>query len=161
MMKENSRIDEVNQSLKKDRINANLESDTQMDDNSSIEELENELKRKNNKIIELQKKFENAQERIHEVIIQKNSFEKRVNELELKQLSLQLVNYDELKNKFSKLEHRMQITKKQLDDTRNHIELQKQRIKLLEKVIEDLENRGLTDYLRHKFPETFIEYKKK
>ena len=161
MMKENSRIDEVNQFLKKDRINANLESDTQMDDNSSIEELENELKRKNNKIIELQKKFEDAQERIHEVIIQKNSFEKRVNELELKQLSLQLVNYDELKNKFSKLEHRMQITKKQLDDTRNHIELQKQRIKLLEKVIEDLENRGLTDYLRHKFPETFIEYKKK
>jgi len=160
-MKENSRIDEVNQFLKKDRINANLESDTQMDDNSSIEELENELKRKNNKIIELQKKFEDAQERIHEVIIQKNSFEKRVNELELKQLSLQLVNYDELKNKFSKLEHRMQITKKQLDDTRNHIELQKQRIKLLEKVIEDLENRGLTDYLRHKFPETFIEYKKK
>ena len=161
MMKENSRIDAVNMSLKKDKNNANLESDTQKDDNSSVEKLENEMKRKNNEIIEIQKKFEDAQERIHEVIIQKSSFEKRVNELELKELNLQFVKYDELKNKFSKLEHRMQITKKQLDDARNHIELQKQRIKLMEKVIENLENRGLKDYLLRKFPETFIEYKKK
>ena len=87
--------------------------------------------------------------------------------MKLKELSLKFIKCNELKNDFKKLEHRMQITKEQLDEARNLIESQKEsvinaenRVKFMEKVIEDLENRGLKDYLRRRFPETFIEYKK-
>ncbi len=45
-----------------------------------------------------------------------------------------------MKNDYLKLEHRTNITKGHLDETRN-------RIKVQEKVIEDLANRGLTHYL--------------
>jgi len=167
-MKDKSRIDAVNPNNGKDNENiGSLKSQKPTDDKSLVEELENELASKNKEIIQLRIRLEDAQERIHDVILQKESLEKRVNKMELKKLSLKFDKCDELKNNFSKLEHRMQITKEQLDDARNKIKFQENfinlsenRVKFMEKVIDDLENRGLKDYLRRRFPETFIEYKK-
>ena len=167
-MKEKSLICTVNTKNEKNREDTgSLKFQKPSDDNSLVEELEYDLVNKNKEIIELQKRLEDAQERIHDVIILKGSLEKQVNDMKLKELSLKFVKCNELKNDFKKLEHRMQITKEQLDEARNLIESQKEsvinaenRVKFMEKVIEDLENRGLTDYLRRKFPETFIEYKK-
>jgi len=167
-MKEKSLICTVNTKNEKNREDTgSLKFQKPSDDNSLVEELEYDLVNKNKEIIELQKRLEDAQERIHDVILQKESLEKRVNKMELKKLSLKFDKCDELKNNFSKLEHRMQITKEQLDDARNKIKFQENfinlsenRVKFMEKVIDDLENRGLKDYLRRRFPETFIEYKK-
>jgi len=167
-MKEKSLICTVNTKNEKNREDTgSLKFQKPSDDNSLVEELEYDLVNKNKEIIELQKRLEDAQERIHDVIILKGSLEKQVNDMKLKELSLKFIKCNELKNDFKKLEHRMQITKEQLDEARNLIESQKEsvinaenRVKFMEKVIEDLENRGLTDYLRRKFPETFIEYKK-
>lgn len=100
------------------------------------------------------KKLEDTEERFHLTIKDKQILEKRINELELKELSIQLGNYEELKMNHSKLEHRIQITKKQLEDARKYI-------KFMENVIDDLGNRGIVDLLRKRFPETYIEYMKK
>ena len=61
----------------------------------------------------------------------------------------------------------MQVTKNQLDNARKQIKLQdqfvedsKDKIELMERVIHDLENRGLADYMRNRFPESFKDYKK-
>ena len=61
----------------------------------------------------------------------------------------------------------MHVTKNQLDNARKQIKLQNQfvedskdQIEFMELVIHDLENRGLTDFIMNRFPESFKEYKK-
>jgi hypothetical protein len=54
--------------------------------------------------------------------------------------------HQKLKNDHDKLQHRYQITRHLLEEARM--------------VIKDLENRGLMDHLRGKYPESFLEYQK-
>ncbi len=126
---------------------------TSKDDDYTLE-LEKKLAKKENEILLIEKKLEYTEERIHHIIKDKKILEKRINELEFKELSIQLGNYEKLKMDHSKLEHRTEVTKKQLDNARKHI-------KFMENVIEDLKNRGITDLLRRKFPESYFEYLKK
>lgn len=119
-----------------------------------IEKLNRELAEKNNEIKLLQTKFIDSQDRIHDIIIEKDSLKKQINQYELKELELQIGKFEELKNNYNKLEHRLNITKKQLDEARNQIIFHRQ-------VIEDLENRSFMDYLRNRFPESFVDYKEK
>jgi chromosome segregation ATPase len=119
-----------------------------------IEKLNKELAEKNNEIKLLQTKFIDSQDRIHDIIIEKDSLKKQINQYELKELELQIGKFEELKNNYNKLEHRLNITKKQLDEARNQIIFHRQ-------VIEDLENRSFMDYLRNRFPESFVDYKEK
>ncbi len=123
------------------------------DDESSLEELEELLAFKDNEIIELQARLDDAKDRIHDLIVEKGSLEKKNTEQKLKELDLKLGKFEELKNDYLKLEHRTNITKGHLDESRNQIKIQ-------EKVIEELANRGLTDYLLRRYPESFIDYKK-
>ena len=88
--------------------------------------------------------------------------DKRIRDLELMELSLKLDDFEKLKMEHRKLEHRTQITKKQLDEARNKIESQKiyvaeakERVEFMEKVINDLEKRGFTDILRNRYPGNF------
>ncbi|MBP2046006.1 hypothetical protein [Methanobacterium aggregans] len=118
-----------------------------------IEGLEFKLKQKESEIQELREKLQDKYAMLQDRIDEKKILEERVKELELKDISLKLGKLDELTNKNLKLDHRVQVTKKQLDYARNDLELQK-------KVIEDLENRGVLDFLLRRFPETFKEYKK-
>ena len=119
-----------------------------------IKKLNNEIVEKNKEINQLQNKLSESQERIHDIILDKDSLKKQINNFELIQLDIQFGKFEDLKNDYNKLKHRLNVTKEHLDIARDQI-------KFHEKVIEDLENRGFMDYLRNKFPESFIEYKKK
>jgi chromosome segregation ATPase len=119
-----------------------------------IKKLNKEILEKNNEIVQLQNKLSDSHERIHDMILEKGSLKKQINNFELKQLDIQFGKFEELKNDYNKLEHRLNITKEHLDDVRRQIIFNK-------KVIEDLENRGFMDYLRKRFPESFVDYKKK
>jgi chromosome segregation ATPase len=145
-MKERSRIGMDKHDKKNDIESQN--------DKLLIEKLNKELAEKNNEIKLLQTKFIDSQDRIHDIIIEKDSLKKQINQYELKELELQIGKFEELKNNYNKLEHRLNITKKQLDEARNQIIFHRQ-------VIEDLENRSFMDYLRNRFPESFVDYKEK
>lgn len=112
------------------------------------------MAKRETEILKNAKKLEDTEERLHHIIKDKKVLEKRINELELKELSIQLGNYEKLKMDHSKLEHRTQVTRKHLENARKHI-------RFMENVIEDLVNRGITDLLLRKFPESYIKYLKK
>ncbi|MGB7969684.1 MAG: hypothetical protein WCF28_08950 [Methanobacterium sp.] len=145
-MKELSSIDSDNTNNKNDNGAQN--------DKLLIKKLNKEIAEKNNEISQLKNKLTDSNERIHDIILEKGSLKKQINNFELKELDIQFGKFEELKNDYNKLEHRLKITKEQLDKTRL-------KIVFYTKVIEDLENRGFIDYLRNKFPESFINYKKK
>ncbi|MGB9201156.1 hypothetical protein [Methanobacterium sp.] len=145
-MKELSSIDSDNTNNKNDNGAQN--------DKLLIKKLNKEIAEKNNEISQLKNKLTDSNERIHDIILEKGSLKKQINNFELKELDIQFGKFEELKNDYNKLEHRLKITKEQLDKTRLQIVF-------YTKVIEDLENRGFIDYLRNKFPESFINYKKK
>jgi chromosome segregation ATPase len=136
------------------------EDDTKASNNKSkedkllIEKLNKEIAVKNNEIIQLQNKLLDSQEKIHDIIIEKGSLKKTINEFELKELDIRFGKFEELKNDYNKLEHRLNVTKEQLDEIRSQIKFHK-------KVIDDLEKRGFMDYIRKRYPESFINYKKK
>lgn len=117
-----------------------------------IEGLEFKLKQKESEIQELREKLQDKYAMLQDRIDEKRALEKRVKEFELNDATLKMVKLDEVTLENHKLEHRVQVTKKQLDYARNDLELQK-------KVIEDLENRGVLDFLLRRFPESFKEYK--
>ncbi len=165
-MIEHSLSDPDNQDIKKDEYELN--NDKLNGDKISLEEMEKELAERDHVIVQLKNKLLDSQDRIHEVIVEKGSLEKQVKEFELKGLSLQFSNFEQLKNDHDKLEHRLVITKNQLDDARQQIKSQKEyvdnakeRVEFMEIVIDDLANRGLMDFLRNKVPESFITYSKK
>ncbi len=165
-MIEHSLSDTDNQEIKKDEHQP--DNDKLNEDKSSLEEMEKELVERDHVIVQLKDKLVDSQERIHEVIIEKGSLEKQVKEFELKGLSLQFSNFEQLKNDHDKLEHRLVITKNQLDDARQQIKSQKEyvdnakeQVEFMEIVIDDLANRGLMDLLRNRFPESFVTYSKK
>jgi hypothetical protein len=133
-----------------------------------IEDLEVKLRKKQLEISELQEKLQDREELVLDMINGKKILDKRIRDLELMELSLKLDEFEKLKIEHRKLEHRTQITKKQLDAARNKIESQKkyvaeakERVEFMEKVIKDLEKRGFTDLIRNRYPETFIKYQKK
>jgi chromosome segregation ATPase len=145
-MKELSNIDSDSLNNKNDNVSQN--------DKLLIKKLNKEIVEKNNEIIQLQNKLSDSYERIHDIILEKDSLKKQINNFELKQLDIQFGKFEELKSDYNKLEHRLKITKEHLDEAHNQIIFNT-------KVIEDLENRGFMDYLRKRFPESFVNYKKK
>ncbi len=148
-MKERSRIGTV----KLDSNNDTGIPNKVKEDKLLIEKLNKIIKEKNNEIKLLQNKLLDSKDMVHDIIQEKNSLKKRMNQYELDEFNLQIGKFAELKNDYNKIEHRLNITKKQLDTARNQIIFDKQ-------VIEDLKNRSLMDYLRKRFPESFVSYKK-
>lgn len=165
-MDEYSPTDPHNQNKKINKDNPI--NDKLIENEDFIEEMGKELAKKDDIIIQLNDKVLDSMERIHEVILEKRNLEKQVKEFELKELSLKFNNFEKVKNDYNKLSHRLIITKNHLDNARNQINSQKElvdnakeQVKFMEGVIEELENRSLIDFIRKKFPESFIEYKKK
>jgi len=164
IMKENSEIINLKNVSKRD-ISINITDNPKVQD--ICEELEKQLKIKDNKINELQKRLKYSNERIHDIICEKNVIEKELNKLEFQNINLQTGKFEHLKNEYNQLVHRLHITKKQLDNTRKQIKLQNQfieeskdQIKFREQVIDDLEKRGIVDILLNRSSETFKKYKK-
>lgn len=118
-----------------------------------MEELEKQLYQKDLELKNLQEKMTSLEERFQEIQSEKKRLSKRLDELELQKIELKLKNCQEIKDNYLKIKHRSQITKEQLDDTRENL-------KILEGVIEDLKKRGFMDYLLRRFPESFQRYHK-
>lgn len=118
-----------------------------------IEGLELKLKEKEFEIQELRGKLQDKYEMLQDRIEEKKVLEKRLEQFELNDATLKMGKLDEVTLENHKLEHRVQVTRKQLDEARDDLKFQ-------EKVIEDLENRGFLDFLLKRFPESFREYKK-
>lgn len=118
----------------------------------TVEELEKELVVRENEINQLSKKLADANERIHDVIVDKKTLQNKINEFELKDIDLEFGKHEDIKIKHNKLQHRMQVTKKQLDDAR-------ERVKFLESVISSLENRSVLDRIRRRYPEPYLNYR--
>ena len=118
-----------------------------------IDGLELKLKEKESEIQELRVKLQDKYEMLQDRIEEKKVLEKRLEQFELNDATLKLGKLDEVTLENHKLEHRVQVTKKQLNEARDNLKYQ-------EKVIEDLENRGFLDFLLKRFPESFREYKK-
>jgi len=124
------------------------------DEKIRIKELEKEISKKEADIDFLKEKLNNNQEIMLDVIEEKKNLKKIIHDFEVKEVDLRLNNFQDLQRKHHKLDHRLFVTKKQLDEARQDLEFR-------EKVIKDLEKRGVTDYILGRFPESLIEYNKR
>lgn len=119
-------------------------------DNSRIKELEEEIKSKNSAIESLKSRLENNKNILEDIAREKNHLENRVREYELKLVETNITRYQELEGKHQKTVHRLEVTK-------NHLNQAKAEIKSMEKIVEDLANRGLLDHILGRFPESYKE----
>jgi chromosome segregation ATPase len=161
-LKENHQLNDNDSSVEIEKKKQKKLNSTQ---EQQIEDLEKKLIIKDNAILKLQVRLADTEEMLLNVIADKKNLDEKINHLELKDLNLKIGNFEELKMEHSKLAHRTQITKKQLDEARAKIKSQikyvedaKKRVEFMETVINDLENRGLKDFLRSRYPESFLEY---
>jgi len=88
---------------------------------------------------------------LQDAISEKNKVKIQLQEYDLKLTDEKLKQLQNLQEKYNKKVHRVQVTKKQLDDAR--IEIQD-----LKEVIDDLANRGLMDHILGRYPESFKGY---
>jgi len=116
-------------------------------------ELEAELAKKESEIEFFKDKINTNQEIIMDVIDEKKLLKKQIEWYERKELDVKLNNYMDLQRKHHKVEHRLFVTKNLLDEAH-------EKIKFQAKVIEDLEDRGLTDFILRRHPDSYQEYKK-
>lgn len=116
-------------------------------------ELEAELAKKESEIEFFKDKINTNQEIILDVIDEKKLLKKQIEGYERKELDVKLNNYMDLQRKHHKVEHRLFVTKNLLDEAH-------EKIKFQAKVIEDLEDRGLTDFILRRHPDSYQEYKK-
>jgi chromosome segregation ATPase len=137
--------------LKNKKIDTDLD---KKDAESVIEELEKELSKRENDIKYLKEELDDAMVRIHDMIEKNRSLESRINEYELQDVTMKIGKFEDLKQNYNKLDHRTQVTKKQLDDLRQYS-------KFTETVIADLEKRGFIDLILRRYPESYLEYKGK
>nr|WP_054858587.1 hypothetical protein [Methanobacterium formicicum] len=84
----------------------------------------------------------------------KSCLKKQIEEFERKELDVKLNNYLELQRKHHKVEHRLFVTKNLLDEAQAELEFRA-------KIIEELENQGIMDLVLGRYPENYLEYKKR
>jgi chromosome segregation ATPase len=120
---------------------------------SRIKSLEIELVKKESEINFLKDKLTNNQDVLLDLIEDKKSLKKLVHDYELKEIDERLNNFRDLQRKQHKIEHRLFVTKQQLDEARELLDVRK-------KVIEDLEKRGVKDCLMANYTERYVQYQK-
>lgn len=103
--------------------------------------------------LRVNEKLKQALDRLSELRKEKEDLQLKLEKLEHKQLDLKLQEHEKLKQDYHIISHRAQVTKEQLDQSRRKLESQKQ-------VIKDLEERGIIDYIKNRYPPSFIQYKK-
>lgn len=121
---------------------------------SLINKLEEVLAKKESEIEFLKDKLTNNQEILLDIIEEKKLLKQQINDFELKQLDVKLNNFQDLQHKQHKIEHRLFITKKNLEEARDELEFRKE-------IIEDMEKRGISDYIMGNFPDSLIKYNKR
>jgi chromosome segregation ATPase len=99
--------------LKEEKSNTDTD---KKDLESLIEELENEISKRDDTIKHLQEELEDSRVRIGDMIEKNKSLEVKLNEYELKDVSMKIGKFEELKQEVNKLDHRIKITKKHLEE---------------------------------------------
>lgn len=117
-----------------------------------IEELENQLKKKQNIVIDLNQRILDANSRISDMIEKNKALESRINEYELQDLSMKFGKFEELKDTNKKLNHRVTITKKHLTNAREYL-------KFTDVVILDMKNRSILNRILRRYPDSYLRYK--
>lgn len=134
---------------KANNFRGNLMKDTE----ARIKELEKKLKSRESDIENLQEKLRTNKDMLQDVIQEKNQIKLRLQEYDLNLTDAKLSQYQKLQEDHQKLVHRLQVTKKHLDDARDEIAI-------LREIIDDLTHRGLFDRIRSRYPESLKKYKK-
>lgn len=124
------------------------------DKDQIIKKLEEKIHYQNQALNRINEKLSQCLDRLGEIRQEKEILENKIKELEIREMDFKLLKHDKLQNDYDKMNHRAQVTKKQLDDARNQI-------LFLEKVLQDMENRRMMDYIKGRYPESWVEYKKR
>ncbi|MDR2967156.1 MAG: hypothetical protein LBU74_04345 [Methanobacteriaceae archaeon] len=131
---------------------------------NNFEEVKSLKKKLNKKNKELEKskktlnfqinKEKQCEQKISLIINEKNELLEKIHQLELMKLDLKLQKSNDLKEKIQKAEHRINITKKLLDDS-------KEEIAMLKNIIDGYEKLGFFDFIRNKKPDSVRLYNNK
>jgi len=141
-------------------MNENLKIKNHQSKDAEIKELKKELKTLKKTIESLKETLVNNNNMLHDIIIEKKELTKKIQEYDHKLVDTKLKQYQKLQEDHQKIIHRLQVTKKQLDKTNQNIKILNRKNEELERVIMGLESRGILDYIRGKYPESYQEYKK-
>jgi len=141
-------------------MNENLNTKNHQSKDAEIKELKKELKTLKKTIESLKETLVNNNNMLHDIIIEKKELTKKIQEYDHKLVDTKLKQYQKLQEDHQKIIHRLQVTKKQLDKTNQNIKILNRKNEELERVIMGLESRGILDYIRGKYPESYQEYKK-
>lgn len=115
-------------------------------------DVKNKELEKSNKLIESHKlKQEQCEEKISLFVDEKKELSDKIHQYELMELELKLQNSNDFKGKLQKADHRIDITKKLLDDSREEVAI-------LKNIINDYDNMGFFDFIRNKKPDSMILY---
>ncbi len=117
-----------------------------------VKKLESELSKNKSILEETLKDLHMCQGRLQEIREEKIVLNESLKELELMKLDLKLLNTQKVRDENNRIQHRIHITKKLLDEARDELKFQK-------KVIKDLEKLKVLDRIREKWPESLIVYK--
>lgn len=117
-----------------------------------VKKLESELSKNKSILEETLKDLHMCQGRLQEIREEKIVLNESLKELELMKLDLKLLNTQKVRDENNRIQHRIHITKKLLDEARDELKFQ-------EKVIKDLEELKVLDRVRKKWPESLIVYK--
>ncbi len=123
------------------------------DAEAQIKELKRELKSRASDIEALQEKLETNEDMLQDAIQEKNQMKLQLQEYDLNLIDSKLGQYQKLQEDHQKTVHRLQVTKKHLDNARDEIAI-------LREIIDDLTHRSLFDHIRGRYPESMKKYKK-
>jgi len=123
-----------------------------MDLEEKIEELENQLAERDRKIRDLELKLADCMGRVDELRSEKSGLQEEVNRLQVLKLDLKLRDFQGLEDENNRLKHRVEITKGLLDEAR-------ERLKILEDVVEGFLNQSLSERITGKKPDALIHYR--
>ncbi len=119
-----------------------------------IQELESKLEETKSTLNKTLQDLHMCQGRLSEIREEKEDLNNRLRELELMKMDLKLLNIRKIEDENNKIQHRIHVTKKLLDEARDDL-------KFRADVIKDLEEQKVLDKIRGKSPDSLIVYKNK
>jgi chromosome segregation ATPase len=119
-----------------------------------IKELELKLGETKSTLDKTLKDWHICQGRLSEIREEKEDLNNRLRELEIMKMDLKLLDIRKIEEDNNKIQHRIHVTKKLLDEARDDL-------KFRATVIKDLEEQKVLDKIRGKSPDSLIVYKNK
>lgn len=134
---------------------------TNKDTDQEIKQLKDELKKKDASIESLKKQLLNNQSMLKDIIAEKKLLKKHAYEYELSMTDAKLKQYQKLQEDHQKIVHRLSVTKNYLDTANKDIKDLKEEVDVLRQIVSDLNKRGLLDFIRGRYPDSYRNYQKR